>query len=87
VRSSGPFLAVGTLACFLAAIHRRAPSLQAFDVALRSLGERERRQVWRRGDDDRVDLGELGADVLGLRPVVRPIALVELFLMAAVLGG
>jgi hypothetical protein len=47
-----------------------------------SLGERERRQVWRRGDDDRVDLGELGADVLGLRPVVRPIALVELFLMA-----
>jgi hypothetical protein len=56
--------------------------LRAFDVALRSLGERERRQVWRRGDDDRVDLGELGADVLGLRPVVRPIALVELFLMA-----
>jgi hypothetical protein len=56
--------------------------LQAFDVALRSLGERERRQVWRRGDDARVDLGELGADVLGLRPVVRPIALVELFLMA-----
>jgi hypothetical protein len=54
----------------------------AFDVAMRSLGERERRQVWRRGDDDRVDLGELGADVLGLRPVVRPIALVELFLMA-----
>jgi hypothetical protein len=56
--------------------------LQAFDVPLRSLGERERRQVWRRGDDGRVDLGELGADVLGLRPVVRPIALVELFLMA-----
>ena len=82
MRSGGPFLAVGTPACFLAAIHRRAASLPAFDIALRSLGERERRQVWRRGDDDRVDLGELGADVLGLRPVVRPIALVELFLMA-----
>jgi hypothetical protein len=54
----------------------------AFDVALRSLGERERRQVWHRAYDDRVDLGELGVDVLGLRPVVRPIALVELFLMA-----
>jgi hypothetical protein len=53
-----------------------------FDVTVRSLSERERRQVGRRGDDDRVDLGELGADVLGLRPVVRPIALVELFLMA-----
>ena len=38
--------------------------LIVFDVALRSLGERERRQVWRRGDDDRVDLGELGVDVL-----------------------
>jgi hypothetical protein len=59
-----------------------------FDVALRSLSERERRQVGRRGDDDRVDLGELGADVLGLRPVVRPIALVELFPWhMAVLGG
>ena len=34
------------------------------------------------GHYDRVDLGELGADVLGLRPVVRPTALVELFLMA-----
>ena len=58
------------------------PVQSAFDVALRSLGERERRQVWHRGYDDRVDLGELGADVLRLRPVVRPIALVELFLMA-----
>jgi len=59
-----------------------------FDVALRSLSERDRRQVGRRGDDDRVDLGELGADVLGLRPVVRPIALVELFPShMAVLGG
>jgi hypothetical protein len=54
----------------------------AFDVALWSLDERERRQVWHRGYDERVDLGELGVDVLGLRPVVRPIALVELFLMA-----
>jgi len=53
--------------------------LHAFEVALRSLGERERRQVWRRRDDDRVDLGELGADVLGLRPVLRPIPLIELF--------
>jgi hypothetical protein len=49
---------------------------------MRSFGGREWRQVWRRGDDDRIDLGELSADVLGLRPVVRPIALVELFLMA-----
>jgi hypothetical protein len=58
------------------------PVQSAFDDALRSLGERERRQVWHRGYDDRVDPGELGVDVLGLRPVVRPIALVELFLMA-----
>jgi hypothetical protein len=37
------------------------PVQSAFDVALRSLGERERRQVWHRGYDDRVDLGWLFA--------------------------
>src|SRR3954447_5417420 len=79
MRPGRPLLAVGDAGL----PSGRHPSVvfhpcELLEVALGSLSERERRQVGRRGDDGGVDLSELGANVLGLRPRVRPIALVEL---------